>query len=101
LSRVARELVGLMFEAGPVAYTPNGATAISWQAMKAWVDLCGVVLSPREARLIRWMSQVYATAMNREEEPEWMADDEDIQRAKARQFIASLGGNIERSRTQD
>lgn len=58
-------LIDVLWEAGPGINTGYGLSVMPWQEIEAFCRLSGVALSHWEARLLRRMSRIYCSGLNR------------------------------------
>lgn len=61
----AEYLVNLLHEAGPVGSNGYGVEGLKWPDIYSWIALTGLFLCPWELRLIKELSEVYASEYNK------------------------------------
>mgnify|MGYP000058135525 CR=1 FL=1 len=85
-------IVQWLFEAGPINFSPMGASPLDWQAIKAWADIQGIELEPREADALRQLSMAYLSQQQKSEDkacpPPWV-DPQQIDRDKVADKVSS------------
>lgn len=62
--------VALLMEAGPIEAAGMGVSGLSWREIEAWQSRCAIDLEPWEVRLIRRLSQAYASELSAAADPD-------------------------------
>jgi len=85
-------IIQWLFEAGPIDFSPMGASPLDWQVIKAWADIQGIELEPREADALRQLSMAYLSQQQKSEDkacpPPWV-DPQQIDRDKVADKVSS------------
>lgn len=78
---LCRDYLNVLFDIGPVQPGFSGAQALSWGELDAYCRLSSETLSAAEARLLRTLSSVYASAVQDAAEPDatspWLESQQD------------------------
>jgi len=88
--QLCREMLNLLFDAGPAEAGFSGPQRLSWRELSAWCERTGELISAQEARLIRQLSGVYCAAVNEMSEHDAKSPLAEAQEAQAEKRESGL-----------
>lgn len=89
-----QQIVGLLFDAGPVSSGGEGLVPLSWLDLQAWQSVTGLTLQPWLLRLLRRLSGDYLMELNKgasvDAPPPWERDLTPDRRKKVAKHIRKV-----------
>lgn len=89
-----QEIVGLLFDAGPVSSSAGGSMPLTWADLQAWQAATGLDLPPWQLRLLRRLSGDYLMELNQgasvDAPPPWERNLTPQRRKKVAKHVRSI-----------
>lgn len=94
LPATLQQIVGLLFDVGPVSNGGQGAVPLTWLDLQAWQSATGLCLPPWQLRLLRRLSADYLMELNRgasvDAPPPWERDLTPDRRKRVAKHIKNI-----------
>ena len=87
---LCREVLNLLFDAGPAEAGFSGPQRLGWTELAAWAAQTGERISAQEARLLRQLSGVYCSAVSEMAEHDAKSPLAEAQEAQAEKRESGL-----------